>query len=190
MSASPSDPLATLLSAVRDLQVSVDSLSARLAVIEEKLGVEADHWELVEEAFDPPSRVTFGSPVARECPEIPAALLSFAERLASSAPGHIVRAKRAFEAGFRAKQALVCDAWYYGASTTLPFKDTVWIVLKAPGSNKTYRVSIKSDISRLAPPGAKGDWIVQGFPSLTEAQIFCAGADVPVPPLYRWKKQQ
>lgn len=132
MSTSPSDPLAVLLVAVRDLQSSVDSLAARLTVID----------------------------------------------------------KRAFEAGYRAKVALLSETWYYGAATSLPFKDTIWIVLQGPGLQKPYRVAVKSDIPRLTGSTTKGDWIVQGFPSLTEAQIFCAGADIAVPPLYRWKKQR
>ena len=35
-----------------------------------------------------------------------------------------------------------------------------------------------------------GAVIVERFPSVTELQIFCAGAQVPVPPLVKWKSGQ
>lgn len=180
--------MSALLTAVQNLQISVDSVAARLTVIEEKLGVEAETWELVEESFEPPSRLS--APCSSfTCPDIPAALLSFAERLSSTHPGHVVRAKRAFEAGFRARKSVDTGTWFVGASTNLPISDTVWIVVQAPGLASAYRVATKTDLKRLCSGSGKGDVICQGFPSLTEAQIFCAGCDIPVPPLYRWRSK-
>ncbi len=186
-----SDPILDLLSAVQQLQASVEALSARLGVVESRLGVNPeDEWEVVEESFEPPSRVTVPSVgVSTAVPDIPAALLSFAERLSSVAPGHIVRAKRAFESGFRARIALETGTWFLGAKTSIPQKDTVWILVQARGISKPHRVALKSDLHRLwSLPGSGGDVICQGFPSLTEAQIFCAGCDIAVPPLYKWRK--
>lgn len=182
-----SDPLQALLLAVQHLQLSVDSLSARLGAIEEKLGLEAEHWEVVEASFDPPARVPLASNTT--CPDIPAALLSFAEKLSSVDPGHVVRAKRAFEAGFRARVSLDSGCWYVGAKTSLPIKDTVWVVLQAPGLKAPARVSLKTDLNRLTHTRGPVDVIAQGFPSLTEVQIFCAGCDIPVPPLCKWKSR-
>ncbi len=186
-----SDPILDLLSAVQQLQASVEALSARVCVLESRLGViPEDDWEVVEESFDPPSRVTVPSVgVSSVAPDIPAALLSFAERLSSVSPGHTVRAKRAFESGFRARVAFETGTWFLGAKTLLPQKDTVWILLQAPGITKPHRVASKAELHRLCSlPGSGGSVISQGFPSLTEAQIFCAGCDIAVPPLYKWRK--
>ena len=187
MSAS-SDPLVALTLAVQQLQLSVDSLTARLLLVEEKLDITQEGWELVEEAFEPPGRPSVPCS-SHTCPDIPGALLSFAEKLSSTHPGHLVRAKRAFEAGFRAKCSVETGSWFCGATTKLPISDTVWIIVQAPGLSSAYRVATKADLKRLCSLPGKGDVICQGFPSLTEAQIFCAGCDIAVPPLYRWKKQ-
>ena len=183
-----SDTLQAILLAVQNLQLSVDSLSVRLAAVEEKLGLESDHWEVVEESFDPPSRFKTHNTNISYCPDIPASLLSFAEKLSSVDPGHVVRAKRAFEAGFQARQCLSSGSWYIGAKTQLPIKDTVWIVVQAPGLKAPARVASKSDLNRLIVHGPV-DVIAQGFPSLTEVQIFCAGCDIAVPQLCRWKSR-
>ena len=185
-----SDRVLELISLVRDLQRSVDSIHLRLEAIESKLGIEdKDFWELVEGPVELPFPCPAPVVTSSVCPEIPQSLLSFAERLSSVEPGHTVRAKRAFEAGFRAKVSLDSGVWYYGASTKLHLQDTVWIVLKAPGVSLPHRVASKSDLNKLIAGPGKGDLIHQGFPSLTEAQIFCAGCGIAVPSLYRWRKQ-
>lgn len=187
-----SDPILDLLSAVQQLQTSIESLSLRLTAVEARVGItEEEVWEVIENEFEPPTRVSVSGLVASTpVPDIPPALLSFAERLSSSAPGHTVRAKRAFEAGFRARIALDFNSWYIGAKTNLPQKDTVWIIVQAPGLSKPTRVASKADFNRIVGlGGAGGSLIAQRFPSLTEAQIFCAGCDIAVPPLTRWTKK-
>ena len=104
-----------------------------------------------------------------------------------SSLGSVVRAKRAFACGFYARCALETCTSYTGASTNLPIADTVWVVLRA-GNSFSYRVSTKSDLNRLLAIRGQYSPIYQGFPSATEVQIFCAGCNIEVPPLFKWKK--
>lgn len=177
---------------VASLQVALDALSLRVCELESKLSsVPEEGWELVEESVEGPSLGFYPtsrySEVESGPPDIPPILLSVASRLSSAEPGSVVRAKRAFACGFWARCALETCSPYKGAPVSLPLADTVWIVLRV-GNSFSYRVSSKADLSRLLALKGRHEPIYQGFPSATEVQIFCAGCNIAVPPLFKWKK--
>lgn len=181
-----------LRATVSQLQRALDALSLRVVDLESRLStVAVEGWELVEDSaegpslgFYPPSRY---SEVESGPPDIPPVLLNVATRLSSAEPGSVVRAKRAFACGFYARCALETFTPYTGASVKLPFADTVWVVLRV-GNSFSYRVSTKADLNRLLAIRGAYQPIFQGFPSATEVQIFCAGCNIEVPPLFKWKK--
>ena len=177
---------------VTKLQQALDALSLRVVELESKLSTPLEEgWELVEDSTEGPSLGFY--PPSRYCevesgpPDIPPILLSVASRLSSVEPGSVVRAKRAFACGFWARCALETCTPYTGAATRLPIADTVWIVLRV-GNSFSYRVSTKADLNRLLAIRGQHVPIYQGFPSATEVQIFCAGCNIEVPPLFKWKK--
>lgn len=188
----PQAEIRALRHTVAKLQLALDALSLRVIDLEARLSSVAEEgWELVEEAaqgpsfgFYPPSRYT---EVESGPPDIPPILLSIASRLSSAEPGSVVRAKRAFACGFWARCALATNTPYKGAPTSLPLADTVWLVLRA-GNSFSYRVTTKADLNRLLALRGPEEPIHQGFPSATEVQIFCAGCNIEVPPLFKWKK--
>lgn len=71
-----SDPVLDLLSAVQQLQSSIESLSLRLSAVEARVGItEEEVWEVIEDEFEPPTRVSVPGLVASTpIPDIPPAL--------------------------------------------------------------------------------------------------------------------
>lgn len=60
-----------------------------------------------------------------------------------------------------------------------------WLVQKGDGISDFFRTSTR----REAVKCLSGAIIVACF-TVTELQIFCAGTQVPVPPLLRWSSEQ
>lgn len=115
-------------------------------------------------------------------------------RLTGTDPGYEARVRRAYVAGFWAWVALATNTDYSPAEP-IGIADTQFVVLRSwshdPRTVKLpVRVRTKSDlvqlVGKLPSPGA----VVQSFASLTEVQVFCGGANLPVPPLLQWRSQR
>ena len=175
--------------AVRSLSRVVDNLVAQISDIQRHLDFEPGYWALVcEEA-------PFGIPVDiprgrfREFeegpPEIPDSIWTYGSRL-SDGPGADFRIRRAWSSGFWAVSARVCCTSYTPASS-ISLWDTIWVVIRARGISRPVTVSSWSEVQRLINlPGTAVDPIVQGFPTLSEARIFCAGGGIDCPAHLRW----
>ena len=123
------------------------------------------------------------SPPARSgepfCPDLPEAAKSIAVRKLSGASiGAIPRAERAFRAGFRAKESITDRKEYRSLSPLLDLSVVHHIVLRS-NRDSPFRVTSRADLSKLVV--FDQHTIVESFPSLTEVQLFCLGADCAVP---------
>lgn len=155
-------------------------------------------WILVEEEEELPSgykdervrRIVEDGPGP-----VPPALLSLGRsRLTGTDPGSETRVRRAYVAGFLAWAALATNTEYTPADP-IGLQDTHFLVLRSWSHNPRVtklpcRVRTKSDLALIVgnPPGPGS--LVQSFASLTEVQIFCGGANIPVPPLLQWRSQK
>ena len=186
--------LTRIESAVQRLTLAVDLLSLRVSQIE-STQQNSDTWELVE-----PEQLFVGGLSSRQVvledgpPPIPTALAAYASVLSDIAGGREARARAAYEAGFWAQIALETHTEYH-PTTNRDLTFSHWIVLRGAGVTSPFRVTRRSDLSRLVtrPPtsqasgGVRESPIIQGFASLAELRIFCGGAALSVPPLLRWR---
>lgn len=181
-----------LIRATENLTLAVTTL--RREVGEQRDQGEAyDHWELVEDAAPlaviskEESAALFASGgVETGPPALPNSLVFLAEqRLSGRGGGSLRRAQRAWRCGFWARIALdTCTEYRREEELDLP--SSHWIVLSAPGTTSPKRTGRKIDCLKLLKEAGQGQ-IWDSFPSLTELQIFCAGAQIDVPPLVKWK---
>ena len=148
-----------------------------------------EEWEVV----DPPAPVSSGrvfprrSPPARleelSCPELPEAAKSIAVRKLSGASiGAIPRAERAFQAGFRARKCIAERKEYRSLSPLIDLSVVHHVVLRS-SRDSPFRVTSRADLRKLIE--VDQNTIVESFPSLTEVQLFCLGADCAVPDLVK-----
>ena len=196
--------LQSLTQALRDLTLATTELTDRRAGGGEvEAASSQEHttpsrrggWELVTDgtAIPGPPPDFLSRPVVVEFESGPPELLEFCLRLAkknftSSKGSAEDRAWEAFKAGFWVRAFWTCKA-----ERSVPYKPGVsnyahWILRK--GSDFDFvRVTSQADADRLVadyPDIAQ----VERLPSLTELHIFCAGASIPVPPLWRWSATQ
>ena len=200
----PRDDLRELLEAIR-------TVAALLPVLEERLhrpavrlpGAAFDptfgEWEVLEEERDPRglSRTETVSLFAFRTvedgpPETPGACFDFVEGALTgsigSRPGECVAlTDRAFVAGFWAWAAIACDI-PYSRATPVGRATAIYIVLRSLNCPAPRRVTTREDLIRLIT--GDDNAIVEEFGSQAELEVFCSGAQVPVPPLVRWRNRQ
>ena len=175
--------------AVRALSRVVDNLVAQVSEIQRHLDFEVGYWALsCEEA---PFGIPVGIPRGRfrefeeGPPEIPESIWTYGAGL-TEGPGVDFRIRRAWSSGFWAVSALVCCIPYSPLSP-ISLWDTIWVVIRARGISRPVTVSSWSEVQRLINlPGSAVEPIVQGFPSISEARIFCAGGGIDCPAHLRW----
>ena len=190
-----SSEIQDLILALNRLSLAVESHSASSVASAGSDRVLPDQWILVEESEPLPA----GYSDSRVCRSVedgpgatPQALVSLGKhRLTGVDPGYETRVRRAFVAGFWAWAASATNTEYQPADP-IPLPDTQYIVLRSwtidPKKVKLpARVKTKSDLIQLIGPLPAPGAIVQGFSSLTEVQIFCGGANIPIPPLLQWR---
>eukprot|EP00435_Cladocopium_sp_Y103_P059506 s1586_g21.t1 len=158
-----------------------------VATEEEDLG----DWEIVEEQSTVPGApVDFNSSIRFQLEDGPPATPEFLVRLAqkklrSAVASAETRAREAFCAGFWFRITILCDVKLESSyHPALP--PSVWLVQKDEGIFNLARTSTRKEAEKLCQ-SLQQAVIVERFPSLTELQIFCAGAQVPVPPLLKWR---
>ena len=121
-------------------------------------------------------------------PETPTFCLQLAKRhLSSSKASSEDRAREAFKAGFWVRAFWTCKTDYSSQYTPLVPGSAHWVLRKG-ASFEFLRVASQADSDRLCRTYPELVFI-EKFPSLTELHIFCAGASIPVPPLWKWSGQ-
>ena len=120
-------------------------------------------------------------------PETPSFLLDFSCRELKG-PSHSCyrRAHRAFRAGFWASVAGETHTPYQPLEPFGP-PERHWISLRANTGSKPVRFVTKTDFKKWVGATSETTLIAEGFASLAELAIFCAGAGVRVPPVQKWK---
>lgn len=83
----------------------------------------------------------------------------------------------------------------YTPADPIRIQDTHYLVLRSWNYNPRLiklpcRVRTKSDLALIVGNPPSPGSLVQSFASLTEVQIFCGGANIPVPPLFQWRSQK
>eukprot|EP00435_Cladocopium_sp_Y103_P030639 s4510_g7.t1 len=150
-------------------------------------------WELVEEQSAVPGAPTgFNSTIRFEAesgvPPTPAFLVSLAlKRLRSSKEATEERAREAFCAGYWYRIGLKCSV-----PLTSHYKPALppahWLVQSGSEICNIARTTTRREADVFVAQRAEAR-IIEAFPSLTELQIFCAGAQIFVPALLRWKSE-
>ena len=142
-------------------------------------------WELVE----PPAHTPWAVPTTftgvEEGPtKIPHSLLVSAASEISSVVGKLEdRVQRAWRSG----SCLVNHTEYEQLESLGSLSDTQWVIIRAPSLSSPVRVRKVSELRALLAVAPRGDFgpIYQGFPSLTEVQVFCAAAGIDTPPVFQ-----
>lgn len=175
--------------AVRSLSRVVDNLVAQVAELEKHLDFFPGYWALTaeERPFGIPTGIASSRFLTVEWgpPEIPESVLDFGSQLWEG-PGPRDRCLRAWNAGFWARASLSCFVRYTPVAE-IGLWNTIWVVLRARGISRPVIVFSWVEVNRLIElPGSTVDPIVQGFPTPTEAYIFCAGGGLDIPGHFKW----
>ncbi len=183
-----------LTSAVHQLSLAARTLSQHVTAPSSASPVVPDGWEIVEEETAPYPALAesvLRSELFRGVEEgpvdTPPACLDLAKRrLTSVSIGAEARAHRAFRAGFWARAAIQTHTEYRSEAPLRDLKVSHWVVLSCNKEPSSFRVCSRSAFDKLTE-GA--DVVVcEKFASIAEVQIFCLGAQAPVPQLLSCKK--
>ena len=195
-----------LTSAIENLSIAAETLSRHVARSSSSASSAAaavpvsateqfGDWDVVEEESSPNPRVAqdialvlSSRGIEEGPPEVPAACLDLARRrLTSVSVGAEERARRAFKSGFWSKAAIETVTKYTPAEPLLDLKVCHWVVLRS-GDRPPFRCATKSDYRQLTQKDY--DIVCETFASLAEVQIYCLGAQAPVPPLVKCRSQK
>lgn len=183
--------ISALTEAIRDLTVALAPASADLETASQ------GEWELLgEEVEDHKVRKDIDCLSVRQRPveegpgPTPQYCLDLAVRkLTGKPPGPTVRCRRAFVAGFFAKKAVQCHTPYLRQDPLPGFKICHWVVLRCPAFASPVHFTTRVDFGRSIEGGVE-DSVFEAFASLTEVEIFCVGAGIPIPKTGVWRSQQ
>ena len=193
-----------LTSAVENLSLAAETLSRHVVqgssatsstvAVPVPVAEQYSDWEVVEEASFPNPHVAQDIASALNLraieegpPEIPPACLDLARRrLTSVSVGAEQRARRAFKSGFWSKAAIDTVTKYTPDEPLADLKVCHWIVLRS-GDRPPFRVATRADFLKLTEKDY--DIVCETFASLAEVQIYCLGAQAPVPPLVKCRMQ-
>lgn len=196
-----SDPAPTessiseLTAAVRALTLAIGSPGSQPSVVESSSPL--GDWELIGEEItdfrleqDTEVRIA-ASRVLDDGPgPTPQILIDHATRkLSARHPGVETRARRAFVAGYWARIALDTETLYRQADPIPPLKYYYWVVLSCPAFEGAALFRDRVDFGRAIEQDVENS-VFEAFPSFTEVEIFCAGANRPVPRLASWRRRQ
>ena len=183
-----------LTSAVQHLSLAARTLSQHVTSSSSASPGVPDGWEVVEEETAP--YPTLADSLRRaglfrgveEGPlDTPPACLDLAKRrLTSVSIGAEARAHRAFRAGFWARASIETHTDYRSEPPLKDLKVSHWVVLSCNKEPSSFRVCSRSAFEKLTE-GAE-DIVCEKFASIAEVQIFCLGAQAPVPQLLSCRK--
>ena len=181
-----------LLDIAKQLQVLVGRVEELKQKVERLEVKEQSDWELVELASlapgvsDPNRPYPFAARPAEEGPpELPHQFLQLARAklLSKVLPAH-TRAKRAFDSGFWARVSLDTCTPYEPLERIPALSPCHWIVLRGPGVAEPIRACTQRE-AWAAIHHFDSTVISEEFASLTELQLFCVGARIEIPALWR-----
>ena len=188
-----SEDISSLIEAVRALSLRVEHLARAFEA--QKTKKILDEWEVVEEGTLP-CGTTEKDLLEIRCqgtaeegpPTTPGFCLDLAKHnLRGVDPGPVVRANRAFRAGFWSKVALeTCTPYRWIDPIGPPLGH--WVVLRAGERLTPVRFTKKSDYNLYLAGIPEHDIVSEGFASITELSIYCVGAGLRLPPLKTWRK--
>ena len=128
--------------------------------------------------------------LAAEIPEVPADLVRACAALSGGALGLKQRASRAWEAGFWAKFTIQGRISKPRPTRPVDLANTCYIILRAEGYECPILVHRASDY-RFILGDFKGNSVSHGWPSLSEAKVYCQAAGVAFPTsAYSWQPRQ
>ena len=191
------EDLAQLISAVNRLSIALERsslASSSSQTVEPRPVISVAGWELVEEAFELPLSVKVDPHrVFEDGPEpIPEDLLALtSSKLTSVCGPPRDRVLRAWKAGVWAWAANATHSEYKQAEP-LSLSDVHWVVVRHSRITGPVRVRKLSELrSLLASQACECEpAIYQGFPSITEVQVFCSSFGTGLPPLYQCSGQK
>ncbi len=201
-----SDPLAVSREDIVDLTQALNRLSSALerhltaTASRDTSAPVVDSWERLEREQDIP--VNFGAcsfpGVLCEAPTPPSALIEIGrERLVGGPAGSDRRVWRAFEAGYRSWAAnLTGDP--LSPAPDLGLTPNYVVVTRLPDVDlgfptPPFRLESLQEIWAVFEKigiEESDEVIYHSFQSLTEVQVFCVSAQIPLPELWRWKRNQ
>eukprot|EP00435_Cladocopium_sp_Y103_P056921 s1903_g19.t1 len=184
--------LSGLAEAIRGIANELRQVRGPATPIHQEPSLPGD-WELIEDqAAVPGAPANFNSSIRFAVedgpPDTPDFCISLARRkLRSARHSPEERARAAFVAGFWYRISVIIEyAWASDYEPVLP--PSTWLVSKGSGISDFARTNSRKEAERFCED-QEGGRIVERFPSVTELQIFCAGAQIPVPPLVQWTKR-
>ncbi len=125
--------------------------------------------------------------LAASIPPIPESVRALALNLRRGPTDSLDRAHRAWQIGFWARFVLAGRVRTPRPSPAIDLPNSVYVVLRAPGF-ATPLVCTRGCDYRQVVGNFDKDTLSHGFPSIAEAKIYCAGADVPYPTsVYQWR---
>ena len=185
--------ITALTAAVRELTLALQSPEPRVV----ELPTPPGHWEFVGTeiedyrfAADLECRIAAQRNADEGPGDTPQILVEHATtKLTGKSPGPVPRARRAFTAGFWAQIAVATSTQYQVAPPLANLKAYYWVVLKCPAFEGTGLFKARADFGRAIEDDVGGS-VFEAFSSLTEVEIFCCAARVPVPRLVSWKRRR
>ncbi len=181
-----------LTTAAQHLSLAARTLSQHITSASSSSALEG--WEVVEEETAPYPTLAASLRLDTCCRGVedgpvstPPACVDLAKRrLTSVSIGAEARAHRAFRAGFWAAAAVDTHTRYQPIDPLLDVKVSHWVVISCSKEPHSFRVCSRRAFDQLTE-GAE-DIVAEKFASLAEVQIFCLGAQAPVPQLLACKK--
>lgn len=200
-----SDPLAVSREDIVDLTRALNRLSAALERHLSNSSSEVDtsapiteSWERLERSQPIPT--SFGAcsfpGVLCEAPPPPSALLEIGrERLCSDVALCDRRVWRAFEAGYRSWAAKLSGD-FLSPAPSIGLTPNFVVVYRVPDGDfgfpdTPFRLESLEEIWALfekVEVEGSSEVIYHTFQSLTEVQVFCVSAQIPLPELWRWTR--
>ena len=191
-----------ILLAIRDLQDQIRELTIAVHRLAE--APPTHHGSPLRVAIAGPSVSVEGSPyrsagsvtsstsadynlLASSIPPIPDFVRNLALSLRRGPADSLDRATRAWQIGYWARFVLSGRVRTPRPSPPIDLPNTVYVVLRAPGFS-TPLVCTRGCDYRHVVGNFDRDTLSHGFPSIAEAKIYCAGADVTYPTaVYQWR---
>lgn len=120
--------------------------------------------------------------VASSLDPLPGYCIDLCVRLGGSKESIEFRARRAWEAGLWARATLQGLVPKPRPSPKLPgFKNTIYIIVRAPSVLSPTRVDSAAEFFRLIPSFAGSDSISHAFATVAEARVYCSGVGIALP---------
>ena len=186
-----------LLAAVQSLQQSVDRLATAVASLPSPsppgccdsdfvIGIQRDGYE--QAGLSESLRLLSSRWVEEGPPEVPAVVINSATDFLSGAQNEKEeRVRTVFGFGFWAKAAVATNTSFTSEVVRGSLVVGHWVILKSH-YGVPFRVASFSDLIAFVDLNNK-DTVCQGLESITDVEVFCCGAGVPVPPLWRPTKK-